>query len=137
MDKANIRRRELVQLRRSPLAGYLDHAIKVTACTKRVSVLFNGETIADSRNTLVLSEAGYKPVYYFPKKDVRMDMLQPSEYRRHCPFKGDAVYWTLKSDDRVAENTAWSYEVLYREVAKIKDYLAFDMMQMDDWHVDK
>jgi len=137
MDKINTHRRKLAQLRRSPLAGYLDHAVTMTACTKRVSVLFNGETIADSRRTLVFSEIGYKPVYYFPRKDVRMDLLQPTEHRSHCPFKGDAVYWTLKSDGRIAENTAWSYEVPYQEVAKIKDYIAFDMMQMDDWHVDK
>ena len=66
-----------------------------------------------------------------------MDLLQPSEHRSHCPFKEDAVYWTLKSDDRVAENAAWSYEVPYQEVAKIQDYLAFDIKQMDDWHADK
>ena len=130
-------KQEIAQLRRSPLASHPDHAITVTPCAKRVSVLFNGETIADSRRTLVFNERGYKPVYYFPRKDVRMDLLQPSEHLSHCPFKGDAVYWTLKSDDRVAENIVWSYEVPYREVAKIKDYLAFDVMQMDDWHVDR
>jgi uncharacterized protein (DUF427 family) len=137
MDKVNTRRRKSVPLRRSPLAGFPDHAITVTACATRISILFNGETIADSYRTLVLSETGYRPVYYFPRKDVRMDLLQPSEHRSHCPFKGDAVYWTLKSGNRVAENAAWSYEVPYWEVAKIKDYLVFDLKRMDDWHVDK
>ena len=109
----------------------------MTVCTKRVRVLFNAETIADSRRTLIVSETGYKPVYYFPRADVHLDLLQSSEYRSHCPFKGGAVYWTLKSGPYSAENAAWSYEVPYQGVAKIKEYFAFDRVQMDEWLVDK
>lgn len=134
MHKANEHEKKSAPFPRSPLAGLPDHTITVVTCAKQTSVVFNGEIIAVSHHALVLSETGYKPVYYFPRKDVRMDLLQSTDHRSHCPFKGDAIYWTLKSADRDAENAVWSYPVPYQEVAQIQDYLAFDITQMDDWH---
>ena len=49
-----------------------DHPITVTAAPRRVRVIFQGHTIVDSDNALVLKEAAYKPVYYFPREDVSM-----------------------------------------------------------------
>jgi len=119
------------------MTGYAGQSITVETCKKRIRILYDGETIADSRRTLVLNETAYKPVYYFPREDVRVDLLQPSEHRSHCPFKGDAVYWTLKSGEHIAENAVWSYETPYQEVSEIKNYIAFDFEQIDEWRLDK
>ena len=87
-----------------------DHVLYLEASPRRVRVVLGGETIADSRRVKLLYEAGYLPVYYFPEEDVvRMDLLEATEHTTHCPFKGDASYWSVKVGDTVAENAAWDY----------------------------
>ena len=88
-------------------------------------VEFNGERVADSERTLVDHETRLPPAYYFPAEDVRMDLLAKTEFTTHCPFKGNASYWTLKVGDHVAENAARAYEEPYREAEKIRGYLSF------------
>ena len=61
-------------------------------------------------------------VYYIPRKDVKMDRLVRTSHRTHCPFKGDASYFSFKSGP---ENAVWSYEQPYDEMTFIKDLLAF------------
>jgi uncharacterized protein (DUF427 family) len=90
-----------------------DHALYLEESPKRVRVMFNGETVADSRKAKLLHEAGLLPVYYFPMEDVRMDLLEETDHTTHCPFKGDASYWSVRVGARVAENAVWGYpEVL-------------------------
>ena len=85
------------------------HTLYFEDSPRRVRVMFNGETIADSKRVKLLHETGHLPVYYFPKEDVRMDLLEESDHTTHCSFKGDASYWSVKVGDRVAENAVWSY----------------------------
>lgn len=100
----------------------MKHRIETRPAGVRVRVTFKGETIADSRDAIMLEESKYPPVYYLPRKDVRMDRLVRSSHRTHCPFKGDASYFSLKNGP---ENAVWSYEQPYDEVGVIKDRLAF------------
>jgi class 3 adenylate cyclase/uncharacterized protein (DUF427 family) len=102
-----------------------DYEIRFVPSTKRVRVEFNGACIADSERALVVHETRLPPAYYFPAGDVRMDLLAKTEFATHCPFKGNASYWTLKVGDQVAENAAWAYEEPYREAEKIRGYLSF------------
>ena len=88
----------------------------------RVRVTFRGEVIADSREAILLEESKYPPVYYLPRKDVKMDRLVRSSHRTHCPFKGDASYFSFKDGP---ENAIWSYEQPYDGVAAIRELLAF------------
>ena len=91
----------------------------------RVRVEFNGARIADSSRALVLHETRLPPAYYFPAEDVRMDLLARTEHTTHCPFKGNASYWSVKVGDKVAENAVWAYEEPYREAEPIRGYLSF------------
>jgi uncharacterized protein (DUF427 family) len=88
----------------------------------RVVAKFKGETIADTREALALKEGSYPVVYYFPRKDVKMDRLERTAHSTHCPYKGDASYYSLKGGP---ENAVWSYEQPFDEMAAIKDLLAF------------
>jgi uncharacterized protein (DUF427 family) len=110
--------------RRMKLPGP-DHPISIAATDKRVTVTFNGETIAETRAALVLDEATLPPVYYVPAGDVRMDLLERTDRRTHCPYKGDASYYSVAVGGRRAENAVWSYEAPYPAVAEIKGRLAF------------
>jgi uncharacterized protein (DUF427 family) len=104
------------------------------ACPKRLRVVFNGETIADTTRAQYLCESNHIPVYYVPFDDVRRDLLQATEHSTHCPFKGDAAYWTVQVGDRAAENAVWSYPDPYPETAELKDYVAFYWDRMDHWY---
>ncbi len=101
-----------------------EHRVEVERANERVKVTFNGDVIADTTDAIRLREADYPPVYYLPRRDVRMDRLIRTEHHTYCPFKGDASYFTLSSG-RTAENAVWSYEKPYDEVIAIKDHLAF------------
>ncbi|HUQ24256.1 MAG TPA: DUF427 domain-containing protein [Burkholderiales bacterium] len=87
-----------------------------------VRVTFKGELIAESRDALALKEGAYPTVYYIPRKDVKMERLARTSHKTHCPFKGDASYYSLKDGP---ENAVWSYEQPFDEMAAIKDGLAF------------
>lgn len=76
---------------------------------RRVRVVFAGVTIADSKHVILLHEFGRLPVFCFPQEDVRMDLMEASEYHTHSPLKGEASYWTLQVGDRKIEHAAWSY----------------------------
>lgn len=114
--------------------GDSDHWIHIVEVSKRVRVIFGGETIADSRRVLLVREAHCLPVYYFVTDDVRVDLLTPTDFKATCPTKGAASYWTVKVRDRVAENAAWSYLDPPSGCATIKGYFSFEWAKMDRWH---
>lgn len=120
--------------KRSAFADNPGYRIDFEPCAKRVRVLFNCRTLADTTRVRLLRETKHVPVYYFPKADVRLDLLRPSDHRTFCPFKGDASYWHVVDGGRTAENAVWSYPEPFEEVASIKDYLAFTWGQMDAWY---
>jgi uncharacterized protein (DUF427 family) len=110
-----------------------DHVISVEASAKRVRVMFNGRTIADSLGTVLLFETRHRPVYYFPRQDVRLDLLERNGHRTHCPYKGDAAYWTIAAGSRRAENAVWSYEEPLQGMSPIRGRLAFYWDRVDHW----
>lgn len=116
-----------------PKTSPVEHWIHVEQSPRRVRVVFSGETIADSKRALLLREAKCLPVYYFPREDVRADLMQPTERRTHCPYKGDAAYWTLRSGSKSAENAVWSYADPPSPCAAIKDHYSFEWNAMDGW----
>jgi len=102
-----------------------DYQIRFEPSAQRVHAEFNGERIADSERVVIVHETRLAPAYYFPAEDVRMEVLAKTAFTTHCPFKGNASYWSVKVGDRVAENAAWAYEDPYREAAPIRGYLSF------------
>jgi len=99
-----------------------DHHLSAKPAGVRVQVKFNGEVIADSAEAIRLEEGDYPPVYYFPRKDVRMERLSRTNHHTYCPFKGTASYFSLKGG---AENAVWTYETPYDEMLAIKELVAF------------
>jgi uncharacterized protein (DUF427 family) len=96
--------------------------IKTEPAGGTVRVTLKGELIAESRDALAMKEGSYPTVYYFPRKDVKMDRLVRTSHKTHCPFKGDASYYSLKDGP---ENAVWSYEAPYDEMLAIRERLAF------------
>ena len=104
--------------------------------SRRVSVVFGGVTIADSSAALRVEETGHTPVYYLPEKDVRVDLMHPTEHHTRCPFKGQASYWTIEITEdsgsrRRSENAVWGYPAPYDEVSRLAGYYAFYPNRVD------
>ena len=110
-----------------------DYKVVVEDSPRRVRVEFNGETIADSIRMKMMHETKHLPVYYFPIEDVRLDLLDKSDHSTHCPYKGDASYWSVKVGDKVAENAVWTYEDPIEEVPDLKGLVGFYWGKMDRW----
>ncbi|MGH8731694.1 MAG: DUF427 domain-containing protein [Burkholderiales bacterium] len=108
-----------------------EHRIDLSREARRVRVVVAGETIAESSDTITLNESTYPPVYYFPRKDVRMDALVPTDRHTYCPYKGEASYFSISVGGRTIENAVWSYEHPYDKMAEIKAYLAFYPRKVD------
>jgi uncharacterized protein (DUF427 family) len=108
-----------------------DHPITISPNPKRVRVLFAGQVVADTQRALTLVEASYRPVQYIPRADTDMNLLTPTAHHTHCPYKGDASYFTIVSGDRVSENAVWSYATPYPAMAAIAGYVAFHPQRVD------
>lgn len=110
-----------------------DHHLDFVPSRKRVRVVANDRTVADSVATILVLEAGHSPVYYFPRADVRADLLQASNRRSRCPHKGEASYWSLDVDGRRVEDAVWSYEQPIEGARQISGHLAFYWNKVDRW----
>jgi uncharacterized protein (DUF427 family) len=108
-----------------------DHPITIEPNPKRVRVVLNGRVVADSTRALTLREASLRPVQYIPRADADMSLLVRSTHASHCPYKGDAAYYSLRVDGRTAENAVWTYETPYPAMAAIKEHLAFYPERVD------
>lgn len=99
---------------------------RLEPCTRRIRVIFAGETIADTTRGFRLLETSHPPVYYIPPEDVRMDLLEPARgSSSFCEFKGRAAYWTIRAGGATAERAAWSYPDPAAPYYPLADCLAF------------
>ena len=113
-----------------------DHPISIQPATTRWRARFAGHVIADTEAALILQETSYQPVVYFPRADVSSEYLSRTERSTHCPYKGDAAYYTLLMDGEFAENAVWSYEQPYPAMNAIAGHLAFYRDKVEIYAVD-
>lgn len=108
-----------------------DHPIAVERHPQPVVVTFAGKRIANSTRALRLSESSLAPAFYIPREDVDMAALVRSSHSSHCPYKGDANYFSITVNGRTSDNAVWTYEAPYPAVREIKDHLAFYPERVD------
>lgn len=102
-----------------------DHPITITPNPARVVVRLAGRQIAETDRSLTLQEASYKPVSYIPREDVDMSLLERTDHTSHCPYKGDAAYYSIPLGGERSKNAVWTYENPHDAVREIRGYLAF------------
>ena len=112
----------------SPDLQVPDRLLYVEDNPRRIRAIFAKQTIADSTRVKLVHETGRLPVYYFPKGDVREDLLAPSERTESSAVKGTATYWSVKLGDRIRPDAAvsWSEPLL-------ANHIALDWDSMDEW----
>lgn len=105
--------------------------IDILPSSRRVRVEVDGETVADSTHASFLFETGLPTRYYFPKTDVRMDLLTPTDSQTACPYKGTARYWTVNLGGKTHEDLVWGYDTPLPESQKIAGMVAFYNEKVD------
>ncbi len=85
-----------------------------------VKATWNGQTIAESENTVVVEGN-----HYFPPADVRMSLLKPSAKTTVCGWKGTASYYTILAGGQENADAAWTYPETKPEADNIKGRIAF------------
>ncbi|WP_061022955.1 DUF427 domain-containing protein [Bradyrhizobium sp. CCH5-F6] len=102
-----------------------DHPITITPNPRRVRVTAGDIVIAETEKALTLKEARYPAVQYVPREDTNMALLERTDRVTHCPYKGDASYYSVKADGKTLDNAIWSYETPFPAMAEISGRLAF------------
>jgi uncharacterized protein (DUF427 family) len=121
----------------NPAPAFQSHPgyrIELLDCPKRLRATFDGATVFDTLDAVLLRETDHLPVYYVPRGDADTGLMTRTDHGTHCPFKGDASYFSLRHGDRVAENAVWTYETPFDECLPVKDYLAFYWNELDQWY---
>ncbi|MBB4260729.1 MULTISPECIES: DUF427 domain-containing protein [unclassified Bradyrhizobium] len=102
-----------------------DHPITITPNPRRVRVTAGDIVIAETSKALTLKEARYPAVQYVPREDTNMALLARTDRVTHCPYKGDASYYSVKADGKVLDNAIWTYETPFPAMSEISGHLAF------------
>ena len=99
--------------------------VDILASSRHVQVEIDGVTVAETTNARLLFETGLPTRYYLPKTAVRQDLLEPSETRSHCPYKGTASYYSVRVNDTLHEDVVWYYNTPLPESQKVTGLVAF------------
>jgi uncharacterized protein (DUF427 family) len=105
--------------------------VDILASSRHVRVEVDGVTVADSGQPRILFETGLPPRYYLPLSDIRLDLLQPSATRSHCPYKGTASYWSVDTGQAVRTDIVWIYRMPLPESQKIAGLACFYNEKID------
>ncbi len=102
----------------------------------RIRAAVAGTIVLDTVAAQLLYETGLPPRVYAPFEDFREGSLVPTETSTHCPFKGDASYWTVAVNGRDAVDAVWGYEDPTADAAWLRGLAAPDPQQVDAWFVE-
>ena len=105
--------------------------VDILSSSRHVRVDLDGTTVAESPRPTLLFETGLPVRFYLPKTDVRMDLLTPTSTISHCPYKGQAEYWSLRIGDALYPDLAWSYRTPIAESQKIAGLISFYNEKVD------
>jgi uncharacterized protein (DUF427 family) len=111
-----------------------EHTVRLEPCDKRVRTYLGDIPVADSTRVQLMFETGHLPVYYFPAEDVRLEHLQPTDHHTHCPYKGEATYYSAHVGEKRAKNVAWHYRAPLSDAPQeLAGLIAFYWNKMDRW----
>ena len=119
-----------------PPNGPVRQGLAITPCGERVQALHHGHLVADSPAAMLVREQGEPDAFYFPREDVSMEYMSRTDRGSHCPYKGDAAYYTVLMDGQFAENAVWTYEHPFPAMEAIAGRLSFYTDKIEVYEVD-
>src|SRR5262249_31843074 len=108
------------------------HRIHYVDYAPRLRAILDGEPLLDTTRAKLLYETGIKPVPHIPLEDFHQARLVRTDHSTHCPFKGDASYWSVGEH----ENVVWAYESPLTPAPWLQGYAAVYFKRMDRWLVE-
>lgn len=103
----------------------MDDYIKIRPAGGTWVLRAGGAVLGETRNALELIEGQNPPVIYFPRENIAMAFLDPSDTRSVCPHKGEAKYFSIQTKSVLIKDAGWSYENPREGVEAIAGHLAF------------
>ncbi|MDQ3723635.1 MAG: DUF427 domain-containing protein [Actinomycetota bacterium] len=112
------------------------HRLLFEPDARRLRAFLADTVVLDTRRAHLLHETGIRPVVYAPLEDFETTLLEPTDTTSHCPFKGDASYWSLRAGDEVREDAVWGYEQPLDEASWLRGFAALFPAKVDRWLVE-
>jgi uncharacterized protein (DUF427 family) len=112
------------------------HRIYFEPFPRRLRALVGDRVVLDSTRGRLLYETAIPPVAYVPLEDLDASLLTRTATSTHCPFKGDASYWTLNVGDRVIDDAVWGYEQPLDPAPWLQGFVALYWDKVDAWYVE-
>ena len=103
---------------------------------RRVRALLGDRVVLDSVRGRLLHESNHLPRLYVPLEDLDASLLERTGTTTHCPFKGDASYFTLTAGERTARDAVWTYEEPVADAAWLEGFACLYWEKADAWFVE-
>jgi uncharacterized protein (DUF427 family) len=102
------------------------HRVDVRRSSRSVVVEHEGTVLAETTRSRRLFETSLPVRTYFPREDVRLDRLVPSDTLTACAYKGETTsYWAVERADGRRVDVAWSYEHPLPDAVEVTGLVAF------------
>ncbi len=85
-----------------------------------MKAVWKNTVIAESDKTEVVEGN-----HYFPADSIKKQYFVESPTTSHCPWKGDASYYTVDVNGEQNKDAAWYYVAPKEKAANIKGHVAF------------
>ena len=85
-----------------------------------MKAIWNGTVVAESDDTVVVENN-----HYFPRTSLDDSLIEPSDTHTHCPWKGDASYYSLVVDGQKNPDAVWYYPQPLDGAEQVADRVAF------------
>jgi len=112
------------------------HRILFEPDARRLRAYAGDAVVLDTTRAHLLHETGILPVAYVPLEDFDATLLERTATATHCPFKGDASYWSLRVGDDLREDAVWAYEEPIEQAAWLRGFAALAFARADRWTVE-
>jgi uncharacterized protein (DUF427 family) len=106
--------------------------LRVEPCPRWVRGYLDGAMVVDSRQALTATLG--LPVYYFPLRDVRADLLESTDRTKSHPVVGERSFYNLRVGDRLVEDVGWRLVAPSRDAAALAGHVAFYWDRLDHWY---
>lgn len=106
------------------------HRIDCLRTSRHIVVSGAGQVLADTRRATMLFENPLGVRYYIPADDVRLDVLEPSDTRTVCAYKGEAAYWSGAGDSGLPD-VAWTYRQPLHDAVPVQGMVSFFTERLD------
>ncbi|MBO0702762.1 MAG: DUF427 domain-containing protein [Candidatus Dormibacteraeota bacterium] len=100
----------------------------------RIRAEIAGQVVLDTVRGHLLHESNIPPRLYVPLEDFNGALLEPTEFTTHCPFKGDAAYYSVRVGSDLRENAVWAYPKPNPDATWLAPFASLYWERADAWY---